>query len=305
VDLARQIFGELQERSLLLVGTGEMGTTVGKLLVGEGARLTVVGRTHDKALAIASAYGGRARPWAELSDALAEADVVVSSTAAQAPVITRKMVLEACRKRRARSLFLIDVAVPRDVEPGVDDIDEVFLYNVDDLSNVVAGSRGERQQQAALAEDIVAQELAEFARWSEREQVTPAVVALRQHVAAVLGVELERSLKGKLKHLGPAEREALGRMLEAAVNKLMHLPTQRLRSATGEARDELGVEELVRALEQLFGLGGDVGAPSGAEGRDVGAINDDAPRSEGSPRRSPSQDSSEPQSRSGDERSIS
>jgi glutamyl-tRNA reductase len=264
LDLARQIFGELRERHVLLVGTGDMGTTVAKLLTGEGAQLLVIGRTHEKAQAVADAYGGTARPWQDLAAALVEVDVVVSSTAAQQPVITRAMVVAASRKRRGRPLFLIDVAVPRDVEPGIDELDEVFLYNVDDLSNVVASSRSERQQQAAAAEAIVEQEAADYSRWTEREQVTPAVVALRSHVSQVLNAELDRSLKGKLRHLGAAEREALEKMMEAAVNKLLHLPTQRLRiAADSSGNGDLGTEELVGAVRELFGLS--AGTADGAD----------------------------------------
>jgi glutamyl-tRNA reductase len=159
------------------------------------------------------------------------------------------------RTRRGRDLFIVDVAVPRDVSPDVDRLDGVYRYDVDDLAAVVNRSRGTREREADRARRIVTEEVERFTRWVESEQVTPFVLSLRQHIGGVLHRELGRSLRGRLKHLSETERLHLERMVDAAVNKLMHEPTTQLRRMAIENPDEL--EQVTAVLEQMFGVSAD------------------------------------------------
>jgi len=250
IDLARQIFGELADRTVVLLGAGEMAEAAAKLLVRLGAKLVVVNRSRERAELLASQMGGVPRNMSELSACLVEADVVITSTSARNFVVTTDMVRAAMKARRGKSLFFIDIAVPRDVEPAVHRLDNVYLYDIDDLSHIVAESMEGRLKEAERAEAIVLEETQTFELWAERLNVKPTIVALRAKVRGALSAELERSLSGRLKHLGDAEREALAVMMEAAVNRLLHGPVTRMKEMVNDPRGE----ELVEAAHLLFDL---------------------------------------------------
>jgi len=250
VDLARQIFGELRGRTALLVGAGEMAEGAAKQLVKAGAKLLVVNRSPERARQLALEFGGAARPWEELSAALVQADVVIASTSAKAFVITRPLAVQAMKARRGRSLFFIDIAVPRDVDPDVNDINNVYLYDIDNLSNLVAESMQGRRAEAERAEALVQHEANVFETWTETLGVTATIVALRAKVRASLAAEVERTLTGRLKHLPDTDKQALQTMIDAAVNKLLHLPTSRIKAMAAEA----GGDDLVKAVHHLFDL---------------------------------------------------
>lgn len=250
VDLAQQIFGELGGRHAMLIGAGEMAEAASKLIVRAGASLTIVNRSPERALALAREVGGTPRPWGELERALSEADIVVSSTSSPAYVVTLDLMKSVRKARRGRSLFFIDIAVPRDIEPAVNKLDGVYLYDVDDLSQIVAQSLAGRAAEAARATSIVEEEVVGFEQWTRGRAMAPVVVGLRERTRATLFAELEKSLAGKLRHLGPAERQALTAMLEAATNKLLHAPTTRLRALSGDPK----VHDYIEALCDIFGL---------------------------------------------------
>jgi len=250
VDLTRQIFGDLSGRASLLLGAGEMAEAAAKLLVKEGAKLQVVNRSPERAQQLATEFGGVARPWSELDQALVNADVVVASTSAKRFVISREMVVRAMRARRGRSLFFIDIAVPRDVESSVNDLDNVYVYDIDNLSNVVADSMRGRQAEAERAEALVSRETDAFETWAEGLSVTTTIVALRAKVKASLAGELEKSLAGRLRHLPESDRKALDTMIDAAVNKLLHAPTTRIRAMASDP----GASDLVKTVHHLFDL---------------------------------------------------
>ncbi|AUX21010.1 glutamyl-tRNA reductase [Sorangium cellulosum] len=252
IDLARQIFDDLAGRTALLVGAGEMAEAASKLLVRAGARLVVVNRSPERAAALAREVGGVPRPWAELERAVIDADIVISSTASPSYVLTLDLVRRARKARRGRSLFLIDIAVPRDIDPAVNKLDNVYLYDVDDLSQIVAQSVEGRAAEAARAEAIVADEAQAFEAWTLERALTPTIVGLRTRTRSILAAEVERSLAGKLRHLGPAERQALAMMIDAATNKLLHVPTTRLRAMASDPR----VAEHVDSLRELFDIDG-------------------------------------------------
>jgi glutamyl-tRNA reductase len=255
VDLARQIFGEFTGRFVLLVGSGEMAETAAKQLRGAGARVVVVGRNLERAREVATSVDGEGRPWSELPQSLVEADVVITSTSAKGFVIDYDTVAQARKKRRGQNQFLIDLAVPRDIDPRVEKLDGVYLYNVDDLTAQVRESLSARSREAERAEAIVVSEALGYDRWADAEQATPTIVALRSRIRASLEVELNRSLKGRLKHLSAEERIALSKMVEASVNRVLHGPTLKLRqAAAARGADLLTLEQLTSALGELFEL---------------------------------------------------
>ncbi len=246
VDLARSIFSDLEGHSVLLVGAGEMAEAAAKSL-GKGARsIRVCNRSFERAAQLAQTFGGSAAPLEQLEEELVLSDVVVVSTASRSFVITRDLVRRVMKRRRGRTLFIVDISVPRNVDPEAHEIDNVFVYNVDDLESQVAEGMRARKGEAAAAEAIVAIELDEWRSWVRGLDVQPTIVGMRAKTRAVLHGELERSLAGKLRHLGDAERAALGQMMDAAVNKLLHGPTARLKA--GESAD------LVQAARALFDL---------------------------------------------------
>jgi glutamyl-tRNA reductase len=254
IDLARQIFGSLEGRETALVGSGQMGEAVAKLLVAAGAKLSVVGRNQERVGALASELGAVATPLTDLPAVLAAADVIVTTTSAKEFVITYDMVAAARRKRKGRSLFMMDLAVPRDIEPRVETLDGVFLYNVDDLSQMVAETLTQRQREASRAETIVSDEVHSYARGLSAEQVTPVVVALRQKFGDIFKAELDRSLRSKLKGLSLEERQAIEKMVDAALNKALHAPTRKLRELASSRDNEDELAETVGLVSSLFEL---------------------------------------------------
>jgi glutamyl-tRNA reductase len=275
VDLAKKIFGDLADHNVLLIGAGEMAEAAAKSL-GKGARsIRVCNRSFERAAQLASQFSGSAAPLDALADELTLADVVVASTGSPTFVVTRDMVKRAMKVRKGRTLFFIDIAVPRNVEPSVHKIDNVYVYNVDDLEHQVAEGLKARQAEATAAEKIVHHELTQFEEWSRGLNVQPTVVALRAKTRAVLMAELERSLGGRLKHLPDGDRSALTQMMESAVNKLLHAPTTRLKAAaTGDGEDATG--DFVLALKHLFDLPEHAPAPppDAPSGDDVAAKGD-------------------------------
>jgi glutamyl-tRNA reductase len=255
VDLARKIFGDLSDHAVLLIGAGEMAEAAVKALAkvnatGGARSIRVCNRSFDKAAHLAGMFGGSAAPLDALESELMIADVVVASSGSPTFVVTREMVKRVMKARKGRTLFFIDIAVPRNVEPAVHKLENVYVYNVDDLEHQVAEGLKARQAEAASAETIVAEELREFEEWTRGLNVQPTVVALRAKTRAVLMAELDRSLGGRLKHLAEGDRAALTQMMESAVNKLLHAPTTRLKaSAIGE-----GTADFVQALKHLFDL---------------------------------------------------
>lgn len=268
VDLARQIFGELRGRTVVLLGSGEMAETVAKLLKNAGTRLLVVGRNEARVGVLAAAVGGEPRGWTELAAALTEADVVITSTSAPGFVVDYDLISGIRKKRRGRNLFFIDLAVPRDVDPRVESLNEVFLYNIDDFERVVGETRQSRAREAEHAERIVVEEMAGWERWAETTQITPVVVALRARLGRYLHAELDKSLKNRLKHLGAEERAALETMLDAALNKMLHAPTAHLRHVvTDKDYESYRVEQLMSALTELFELDAEPQAVSSTPSR--------------------------------------
>ncbi len=250
VDLATRIFGDLTGHGVLLLGAGEMAEAAAKSL-GKGARhIRVCNRSFERGAALAGAIGGDAVQWDALEDELQRADVVVASTASRDYVVHPEMVKRAMKARKGRTLLFVDIAVPRNIAPEVHRIDNVYVFNVDDLEEQVALGLKSREGEANAAEALVAAELAEFEAWRRGLLVAPSIVALRTRTREVLAAELERTLTGRLKHLAEPDRAALRQLIDAATNKLLHTPTTRLREAAASAEGA----DMVRAVTQLFDL---------------------------------------------------
>ncbi len=254
VDLAARIFEQLSGKTALLVGAGEMAESAAKLLARAGASVIVVNRSPERAETLARSVGGRPAPWDQLEEMLIVCDIVVTSTASPVPVITKPMVKGLRRKRRGRSLFFIDIAMPRDVEPAVDDLDFVIVYHIDDLSQVVAQSLEGRKTEAERAEALVSAETRAFEDRSSQQAMKPLIVALRERTRAALAAELDKSLRGRLKHLSDDDRQALDKMADAAVNKILHAPTKRLKALAASPRSE----EIAELICHLFEVDAEV-----------------------------------------------
>lgn len=281
VDLARQIFDELQGQSALMVGAGEMAESAAKLLARAGSHITVVNRSPARAEKLATVVGGYPRPWDELDTCLIEADIVIASTSAPHPIITKKQLKRLRRKRRGRSLFVIDIALPRDVDPNVDDLDFVYLYDIDDLSHVVAQHLEGRRAEADRAEAIVRRQAALYEERRTQQSMKPVIVALRERAKTTLDKELARSYRKQLKHLSDDDKQALSVMVEAAVNKLLHAPTRNLKQLASSPRSDEAAELVCHLFELEEVLDGD---------------EDDAPNSDGtSARGDANEDGTSPQ----------
>jgi glutamyl-tRNA reductase len=251
VELAKKIFDGLGGRAVLLVGAGKMSELAAKHLVEHGAfPIYIANRTWARAQDLARALSGTAVPWDELLTALAAVDIVVTSTGAPEPIISRAEVGRVMHERRGRPLFFVDIAVPRDVEPGVDGMDDVYRYDVDDLQQVVDANLRERAREAQRAEALVEREVGKFVARQGDVEVVPTIVSLRARLEDIRLGEVRKTL-ARLPDAGPETRAAIEALSTAMVNKILHAPITKLResSRTGAGRSWL---ELVH---ELFGLG--------------------------------------------------
>jgi glutamyl-tRNA reductase len=250
VELARKIFGGLEARSVLLVGAGEMAELAAKHLLAEGALpVYVANRTPSRAQELAQLLGGAAVPFAEIGAVMASVDIVIASTAAPEPVIRRTDVQQALNARRARPLFLIDIAVPRNVEAGVNDLDNAFCYDIDDLRSVVDANLRERQREARRAEALVAREVERFAARRRDLEVVPTIVSLRDKLEGIRRAELDKAL-ARLGDADEGTRQVMEALSQAIVNKVLHGPTVKLRDSSRAGHGH----RVIELISELFGL---------------------------------------------------
>jgi len=248
--LAQQVFGDLDGRRILLVGAGKVSEQAARNLISRGAEIAVVAnRTLDRASELAERFRSAALPLERIEDELARADVVVSSTSSPDVVLHRDQVERALRARRGRPLFLIDLAVPRDLDPAINELDGCYLYDIDDLEAVVAESLGARRREAATAERIVAEEAEQFRTWQASLDVVPAIASLRARAEEIRQGELAKA-EARLGDLSDAERRAVESVTAQIVNKLLHLPTIRMKEAAAAADGVVYAD----AVRHLFGL---------------------------------------------------
>jgi glutamyl-tRNA reductase len=252
VQLARSCVGNLAECNVLVLGAGDMGIQAAKALHGYGPKAIIVSnRSYQRAVELAQVWDGCAVTFDRLPDVLREADVVICSTAAPHPVISREMVERALRSRPERQILLVDIAVPRDVESSVGLIPRARLFDIDDLESIVADNRAARSAEVPAAETIVALEAERCMNWRSSLDVLPTLTALRDHADALREAELERAIR-QMTGLTSAQRRVIEAMSRRIVNKLLHAPTVRLKAA---ARGRDG-NEYANALRELFELNG-------------------------------------------------
>ena len=249
IELAQKIYEDLSPRRFLILGAGETSSIFYDLLVARGAtNIEVVNRTLEKAQALCQ-RAGRAYPWEELAARLPEADVVVSATSAAEPVITREDVRHAVSQRRGQPLFFLDLGIPRNVDPRIADLDNAFLYAVDDLQEIAERNRQERQREVVPAMAILEEELEDFLGWFGSLAVVPTITALRRKFESIREAEFDRGLE-KMGHLSPGDREKIRLMAQSMVRSLLRRPTEALKEADDPARRL----ERAEAAQHLFDL---------------------------------------------------
>jgi glutamyl-tRNA reductase len=259
VELARRIFGKLPGRTALLLGAGKMSDLVAKHLSANGVEeLIVASRTYNNAVAAAARVNGKAVNWDDGLDCLARVDIVVSCTGASQPILGREEIATAMRGRRSGPLFLIDIAVPRDVEPEANEIDNVYLYDIDGLQGVVDANIEERRAEAQRCKMMIADEAALFERWRRSREMAPVIVELREKLLGIGEREVDR-FRRKLGPLQPYQESAIEELTGAVIRKILHRPIRHLRDSvergdtaecTSLYRQIFGVESAQRAGEQ-------------------------------------------------------
>jgi glutamyl-tRNA reductase len=248
VKLAARIFPSLKDQSVLLIGAGEMIELCATHFAAQGpARLTVANRTLERAQRLAHRFNGQAIELKDLARHLPEHDIVVSCTASSLPILGKGLVERALRARRHKPVFMVDLAVPRDIEQEVAELDDVFLYTIDDLGEIVAANLDSRRSAVVQAEAIIETQVGQFMHWMQARDSVPLIRMLREQAEAARRHEIERALKSLQR--GEAPAEVLESLSQGLTNKLMHAPTQALNESAGEER-----RALAELLARLFRL---------------------------------------------------
>jgi glutamyl-tRNA reductase len=248
--LARKIFGRLNGRRVLVIGAGEISSLTAQHLRAQGVgEIVITSRTHAHAEALAGDVAGAAVPWEGMANALGAADIVITATGSQRPIVTRSHLETAKGHRRTTPLFIIDIAVPRDVDPAVGEIEQVFLYNIDDLQSIVDENLSKRAAEVERAESIVNEEVTKFMAWQRSRSAVPTIVALRHRFEAIRVSELQR-LEGKLGPLTPEARSRVDDVTRLIVEKLLIEPTEQLKALPDEETQAAYTE----AINRLFKL---------------------------------------------------
>lgn len=251
VELARKIFTDLSDMSFMLLGAGEMAELAAKHIMSCGIReIIVVNRTYDRGCELAGEFNGRAARFEDLLKEVAHTDIIICSTGAPAYVLKKDELQRVMKERRQKPIFIIDISVPRNIDPEINSLDNVYLYDVDDLQGVVAANIQERNKEAEKAEKIIEEEIEAFQRWASSLDAIPAIVALRERAEAIKKDELER-LINRFPHLEEKEQKAIEYMASAIVNKLIHTPTVALKE------DSEDKDMLIAAIKKLYGLNGE------------------------------------------------
>ena len=260
-DLAAQIFDSLAQRTVMVIGAGEMAELVIRHLQKAGVRrLLITNRTFSNAVALAERFQGDAVRFENLESNLAASDIVISSTGAQGFIIGEEEARAAQKARKGKPIFFIDIAVPRDVHPDVNELANVYCYDVDDLQAAATANHREREEEAFKAQQIVEEEVERFFRWREADAVAPVIKALRGHFQETGAFELEKTL-ARLKHLPESDAAAVRKMVDALLKKLLHDPSMRLKQL-GDGEDPL---LHAQAVAHAFGLDPEPATPQSRE----------------------------------------
>jgi glutamyl-tRNA reductase len=250
VELAKSIFGSLEGKTVFILGSGKMSELAARSLASSGVSdILVSSRTHERALDLAARFHGEAVPFDRIFHHLANTDIAICSTGSPHFMIQKAQVEELLSARKNRPIFFVDLAVPRDVDPAVNDLDNAFVYDIDDLGRVVQNNRKQRNREAAWAEEIVQQETDRMMRRLESIELAPTIVALDERLQSIREAELER-FNGRLAGLTPDQRETVNALTQAILNKILHGPVSELKDAAG--RPDHGT--LVQLVRRLFGV---------------------------------------------------
>lgn len=250
VELSKKIFGTLVGKKVLLIGAGEMAELTGQHLIGNGVEaITVANRSLSQAALLAEKFHGKAIGLNALNEALCDVDIVISSTGAPSYIVTQEMIRQCLRKRKNRLLFLIDIAVPRDIDPEVDSIENVYLYNIDNLQDIVDENMENRRREALKAEQIVAEEVTQYSNWLKELQAVPTIVSLRNKAEGIVRMEMVKA-QSWISKLENSDREKVDALVNGIVNKLLHAPVAVMK----EESSEFSSQDIVAAARQLFRL---------------------------------------------------
>lgn len=250
VELGKKIFGELTDCHVLILGAGKMGELALQNLYGSGARkVTVMNRTLSKAEVMAEKYMGHAKSLSELQCALLEADILISSTGASEYVITKEMMTKVEKMRSGRPLFMVDIAVPRDIDPAIDELEGSFLYDIDDLQGVVEANRAERLKEAEKIQFMIEEEIVLFKTWLSTLGVVPLIAALRDK-ALVIQSETMESLERKIPNLSDREKKVISKHTKSIINQLLKDPIL----VAKEIAAEEGASEKLALFAKIFDL---------------------------------------------------
>jgi len=250
IELGRKIFGSLEGKTVLLIGAGEMAElAVEHLIRHRTGDLIVSNRTFEHGVELAQKFNGKAIKFEEIIDSLKLADVVISSTGSPNYIVSRKQVKEVMKSRRNRSIFFIDIAVPRDIDPDINRINNAYVYDIDDLKGVINENVEDRKKEAIKSERIIDEAVINFKKWNESLAVVPTIVELRKKVETIAQAELNKTLQD-LSHLSAHDCEALNRMISALINKILHDPTMLLKS-TGSHWNKSSYLDLIQKLFKL------------------------------------------------------
>lgn len=253
VDLARKIFTHLEEKSVLLLGAGDMAELAAKHLMSNGVKdVAVANRTYATGCALAEQMGGKSIQFDEFPAEMVKRDIVICSTGAPTYVVTKQMMHDILKARKQKPVFIIDISVPRNIDPEINKLANVYLYDVDDLQSVAAAGLEERKKEAAKGEAIVEAEVDGFLKWCASLEAVPTIVALRDRAEAIKKDELQKVLN-KFPELGDQGEKALNMLASSIVNKLIHPPTAALKTDTEDK------DELIAMIKRLYDLNGEPG----------------------------------------------
>ena len=270
VELAKKVFGSLRDKHVLVIGAGKMGELAIQNLHSNGAtKVTVINRTYEKALTLADRFEGRAKTLKELQCAVMEADIVISSTGSPGYVLNRDMIADVEKMRKGRPLFLVDIAVPRDLDPAIAELDSAFLYDIDDLEDIVQANMAERKKAAEKILLMIEEEIVAFNEWVNMLGVVPVISALREKALAIQA-ETMKSIERKLPDLTERERKVLNKHTKSIINQMLKDPVTQVKELAGEPN----AAAKIALFKQIFDLEVDESgqaAPARQEMREITA----------------------------------
>jgi glutamyl-tRNA reductase len=250
VELAQKIFDDLENHTVMLVGTGEMAELAAKHLISYGVKtIYVTSRTYERAANLARTLNGSALDFEAFKNELHRADIVITSTSAPNFIIKKEIVEKAIHERKNKPIFFIDIAVPRDIEPDVNDLENVYLYDIDDLQVVVSANIKEREKEAKNAMNFISQEVTKFNNWVGALDAVPTIVEIRKKAENIRKQEIEKTLK-KISHLSEDDKQLIRQMSSSMINKILHKPTIKLKQKTQSEDGHV----YLKAIRHLFHL---------------------------------------------------